>query len=228
MEPSPSPTPTPKPAGFWRRFLALIIDWAIVSTGLFPLVLLLGIVVPDQIVVSVPMDLFTVERTLTSAQSREEHSDQSVTALETRWIEVTCLNRWTYLYKETTEHNAGEAMTSRQLVDPVTREALDVTTTGDLTFWVIFAYWILMESSVFQASIGKRALGIRVTDVNGAPLTFSLALGRNLLKLLSGFIVFIGFMMAGWTDKKQALHDKLTDCLVVRQPPMPGTNDETG
>lgn len=218
MVQDPTGATPPTYAGFWRRFLALLIDYGIVSVGLFPLVLFMGVAVPDQIVVTVPFDLFTVERTLETSQTEKMHPDHSVTAVKNRWIEVTCLGRWTYLYQETAEHNAGETQTSRQLVDRNTREPLNVTTGDDLAFWTLFAYWILMESSRFQASVGKRALGLRVTDENGAPLSFSLALGRNLLKFLSGFILFIGFMMAGWTAKKQTLHDKLTDCLVVMPP----------
>ena len=69
--------------------------------------------------------------------------------------------------------------------------------------WVL--YYALMESSKFQASVGKLALGIIVTDVNGGRLDFTKALIRNLSKLISGFIMFIGFIMAAFTDKKQAL-----------------------
>ena len=64
-----------------------------------------------------------------------------------------------------------------------------------------------MESSRFQASLGKMVLKIKVTDKNGQRLNLQHAFTRNLLKLLSLSTMMIGFMMAGWTQKKQALHD---------------------
>jgi uncharacterized RDD family membrane protein YckC len=75
----------------------------------------------------------------------------------------------------------------------------------------------LLESSSWQATLGKKALGLVVTTVGGEPISFGRALGRNLAKLLSSLILMIGFLMAGFTAKKQALHDLLADCLVVRK-----------
>ncbi|MBU0508727.1 RDD family protein [bacterium] len=76
-------------------------------------------------------------------------------------------------------------------------------------------YFVLMESSQNQATLGKMALGIIVTDMYGRRVTFGRALGRNLGKILSSMILMIGFIMAGLTAKKQALHDLMADCLVV-------------
>jgi uncharacterized RDD family membrane protein YckC len=78
-------------------------------------------------------------------------------------------------------------------------------------------YHSLMESSKFQGSVGKIALGIVVTDVNGAKLDFTKALVRNLCKIISGMILWIGYIMAGLTDKKQALHDMIAGTLVVKK-----------
>jgi uncharacterized RDD family membrane protein YckC len=83
---------------------------------------------------------------------------------------------------------------------------------------IIFVlYYALMESSSRQASIGKMALGLIVTDENGARLDFSKALIRNLCKIISSMILFIGFIMAAFTQKKQALHDIIARTLVVKQ-----------
>jgi uncharacterized RDD family membrane protein YckC len=76
-------------------------------------------------------------------------------------------------------------------------------------------YFTIFESSHFQATPGKMALGIIVTDMQGRSVTFPRALGRNVGKILSKMIIWIGFIMAGITQKKQALHDMLADCLVV-------------
>lgn len=78
--------------------------------------------------------------------------------------------------------------------------------------WLYFA---LMESSSKQATLGKMALGIRVTDLNGARIGFGRATGRYFAKILSGLILGIGFLMAAFTEKKQALHDILAGTLVV-------------
>ena len=76
-------------------------------------------------------------------------------------------------------------------------------------------YFALFESSHFQATPGKMILGIIVTDMQGQRVSFLRALGRNVGKILSHLIINIGFIMAGVTAKKQALHDMLADCLVV-------------
>ncbi len=77
-------------------------------------------------------------------------------------------------------------------------------------------YHALMESSSWQATVGKRALGIKVTDMDGQRISFMRASGRHFGKILSGLIFSIGYIMAGFTAKKQALHDMLAGTLVVR------------
>ena len=78
-------------------------------------------------------------------------------------------------------------------------------------------YHSLMESSKFQGSIGKMALGLIVTDTNGGKLDFTKAFIRNLSKIISYFILCIGYIMAGFTEKKQALHDMIANTLVVKK-----------
>ena len=81
-------------------------------------------------------------------------------------------------------------------------------------WWLYFA---LMESSRWQATLGKMALGLIVTDLEGNRLSFARATGRDLAKFISGMILGIGFFMAGFTEKKQALHDQIAGCLVVKR-----------
>jgi uncharacterized RDD family membrane protein YckC len=78
-------------------------------------------------------------------------------------------------------------------------------------------YYASMESSSWQATLGKKILGLRVTDLAGNRITFARASGRFFGKILSGMILGIGFLMAGFTARKQALHDILAGCLVLRQ-----------
>ena len=91
-----------------------------------------------------------------------------------------------------------------------------------LWFWPlnlvgVWLYFALFESSSWQATPGKRALGLFVTDMQGRPISFARATGRYFGKILSSAILMIGYIMAGFTAKKQALHDILADCLVLRR-----------
>ncbi len=83
-----------------------------------------------------------------------------------------------------------------------------------LVGWIYFA---VMESSVKQGTLGKIALGIKVTDLNGARISFGRATGRHFAKIISTIIILIGFLMIAWTKQKQALHDKIAKCLVVNK-----------
>ncbi len=78
-------------------------------------------------------------------------------------------------------------------------------------------YYSLMESSKYQGTVGKIALGIIVTDTNGGKLDFTKAFVRNLCKIISSLILCIGYIMAGFTEKKQALHDMIANTLVVNK-----------
>ena len=80
--------------------------------------------------------------------------------------------------------------------------------------WLYFA---LLESSEWRGTLGKKALGLEVTDLNGNRIDFARASGRFFAKILSTLILFIGYIMAGITEKKQALHDILAGCLVIRK-----------
>jgi uncharacterized RDD family membrane protein YckC len=87
-----------------------------------------------------------------------------------------------------------------------------------LTLALHWLYYTLMESSRFQATPGKLALGLAVTDTSGNPVSFGRACGRFFAKALSYATLYFGFAMAGWTDRRQALHDLISDCLVIRKP----------
>jgi len=78
-------------------------------------------------------------------------------------------------------------------------------------------YFSLLESSVWQATVGKKLLGLTVTDLEGRRIGFGRATGRYFAKILSALILFIGYMMAGFTEKKQALHDMIAGTLVLRK-----------
>jgi uncharacterized RDD family membrane protein YckC len=80
---------------------------------------------------------------------------------------------------------------------------------------ITWLYFAVCESSAWQATLGKLALGIRVTDMQGRRISFPRALGRYPAKYLSTIILFIGFLMVAWTKRKQGLHDLIVGTLVL-------------
>ncbi len=86
-----------------------------------------------------------------------------------------------------------------------------------LVFVAAYGYYAGMESSSYQATVGKIALGIQVTDLNGNRISFGRALGRNLAEILSALILLIGYIMVAFTAKKQGLHDMIAGTLVVKK-----------
>jgi len=84
---------------------------------------------------------------------------------------------------------------------------------GVLVQWLWFT---IPESSKWQATVGKKLLGLKVTDENGERIGFGKANGRYWAKVLSALILCIGFIMVAFTEKKQGLHDKMAGTLVVK------------
>jgi uncharacterized RDD family membrane protein YckC len=89
---------------------------------------------------------------------------------------------------------------------------------------VRWLYWATMESSEWQATLGKKALGLYVTDMEGRRTTFGRTSGRffagrglGVVTPLGGLYYFISCIMVGFTEKKQALHDMIANCLVLRK-----------
>ncbi len=75
-------------------------------------------------------------------------------------------------------------------------------------------YYVWMESSSWQATIGKKILDLKVTDENGQRISFMRSLVRHLGMFLSGITLCIGYLMCFWTEQSQCLHDKIAGCLV--------------
>jgi len=83
-----------------------------------------------------------------------------------------------------------------------------------LVGWI---YEASLESSSHQATLGKMVVGVKVTDLAGNRISFARATGRHFAKLISGAILMIGYIMAGFTDRKQALHDMIAGTLVQKR-----------
>lgn len=80
-------------------------------------------------------------------------------------------------------------------------------------------YHALMESSAGSATLGMRALGIRVTTLEGERISFTRASCRFFASYLSALILCIGYLMIAFTERRQALHDIIAGCVVTRTNP---------
>ncbi|HYL91721.1 MAG TPA: RDD family protein [Alphaproteobacteria bacterium] len=93
----------------------------------------------------------------------------------------------------------------------------DVDGVAGLVFLVaVFLYEPLMESSRWHATLGKLALNLGVTDEDGHAISFGRALARSMSKILSS-VLYIGFIMAAFTRRKQALHDLIAHTIVIQR-----------
>jgi uncharacterized RDD family membrane protein YckC len=92
-----------------------------------------------------------------------------------------------------------------------------LVTGAPLAIGIVMAilYQPFFESSELQATPGKALLGMRVTDMNGGRITFKKAFIRWLVRIVSGLILCIGYLMMLFTEKKQTLHDLAAETLVV-------------
>jgi uncharacterized RDD family membrane protein YckC/Tfp pilus assembly major pilin PilA len=86
-----------------------------------------------------------------------------------------------------------------------------------LMLLLVWLYKAGMESSRLQATVGKLALGIKVTTLAGERIGFRRATGRSFAQILSAIILYVGFLMAGFTKRRQALHDMIAGTLVVQK-----------
>ncbi len=95
-----------------------------------------------------------------------------------------------------------------------TESAVSLGVSGLIYFLVHPTYEAVMTVK-HRATLGKLALGIRILRTDGTQLTWGRAIGRYFAQLLSQVILFIGYVMAAFDDRKQALHDRLCDTVVV-------------
>ena len=151
-------------AGFWLRFLALLIDNVVLGLGL--------------VLILIPLIFLTgLHEVLGQFHPDEELNDAG----------IFVLMGFVFL----------------------------LATASLVLTWL---YHALMESSEWQATLGKKALGLVVTDMAGQRVGFGRSTGRHFGKIITNMVpLFIGYIMAGFTAKKQALHDMLAGCLVLRR-----------
>ncbi|AZB41576.1 RDD family protein [Bacillus sp. FJAT-42376] len=77
-------------------------------------------------------------------------------------------------------------------------------------------YVILMPTTKWQGTIGKKLLGLKIVDENGGRLTAGRAVLRYIGQIISALVLYIGFIMAAFTNRKRALHDMMAHTYVVK------------
>ena len=81
-------------------------------------------------------------------------------------------------------------------------------------------YWALQQSSKTQATVGQKALKIRLMDLEGRPVSFGQASGRYFGNILNVLTLGIGFLMFFFNENQQCLHDLVSGCVVVKEEPI--------
>jgi len=103
--------------------------------------------------------------------------------------------------------------------------AMDDTDVGraltvSLASWMIsWLYCALLESSAAQGTLGQQLLGLRVSDLPGRRISFGRASARFFAQVLSFAMCGIGYLFILWSSKRQALHDMIAGCVLVRPEP---------
>jgi uncharacterized RDD family membrane protein YckC len=109
-------------------------------------------------------------------------------------------------------------VSGRPIVDP--DPAAPIYGYSDIIGLVVgIAYFVGFESSSYQATPGKMALGLIVTDLDGRRISPARAIGRYFAKALSGLVLLVGYIMVAFTERKQGLHDILAGTLVIKGKP---------
>jgi len=102
------------------------------------------------------------------------------------------------------------------LANQADRDIINIIFTP-LVLIITWCYFSGMESSPLQATLGKLLVGIYVTDLEKKRISFGKATGRFFGKIISAIILTVGYWFAGFTEKKQALHDLIAGCLVLKK-----------
>jgi len=154
--PSLAPASAPAYAGFWRRFLASLIDGILLNFAYSFVLMALG---------------FLIETFHEPDETPERRLSALVVGLSVLLGMFVLLN-WLYV--------------------------------------------AVFEASSWQATLGKRALGMVVTDLTGSRITFGRASGRFFARYVSGLLLWLGYLIQPFTEKRQALHDMIAGTLVLR------------
>ena len=84
------------------------------------------------------------------------------------------------------------------------------------SLFVSWLYFAIQQSSSKQATLGMRALDIKITDEKQGKISFWRASGNYFVVFFSGLLIFIGFLMIAFTSRKQGLHNFISRTLCIR------------
>ena len=84
------------------------------------------------------------------------------------------------------------------------------------SLFVSWLYFSIQQSSSKQATLGMRALDIKITDEKHGKISFWRASGNYFVVYFSGLLIFIGFLMIAFTTRKQGLHNIISRTLCIR------------
>ena len=186
-----------EPAGFWRRYAAWSLDWT-----------LLGAVLA---LVLVPLFLRAWEQLLSLEQELQDAMYErlmsaggdlaSPLALATKLLDDPAI--------------------AAPLRDATTQVTWTLTQAALVAFGAATLYFVATEGSAWQATPGKRLVGLRVRGMQGEAAGFGRALARHLAGVVSWLTLNLGHAIAGWRRDRRALHDLLAGTQVVAVAPMP-------
>jgi eukaryotic-like serine/threonine-protein kinase len=180
-------------AGFWKRAIAYLIDYVII--------IIAGMVI-SGILGSILVDVFPSTGTLPSFIPKDKITTTPITdAVVGGFFASSC--------------SLFGLLVVFVASDPPPFPVAKFTSIAVLILqWL---YFVVLESSNLQATVGKMPLRIIVTDVNGKRLSFGQANIRYWSKNISGLILCIGYIVAFFTKKKQALHDIIANSVIVNK-----------
>ena len=80
---------------------------------------------------------------------------------------------------------------------------------------ILPALYVIWMTGKYGATLGKKAVGIKVVMSDGSPISYGRATGRYFAKILSALILYIGYIMGAFDDEKRALHDHICNTRVI-------------
>ncbi len=208
-------------AGFWPRVVAFILDALIASVVVF------GFNVVDRWVFDGALGLFVSyqvvdTRLIDETVMREEDGTEIKTAkyVQTRQFHNDATGQYLITIEEKHLENVKTRFVHVEFLqgDENVPGKYRTVTIIFLGFVAPLLYFIGFESSRYQGTPGKLALGLKVTDLAGHRISPGRASGRYFGKFVSALILYIGFIMVAFTARKQGLHDIMARCLVIRKP----------
>lgn len=182
-------------AGFWLRLRAFFIDRAIIVTMAIILGSVLGWYLNQQGIITLNAN-FTIEWLLIYSSLWTVLGTTIIGLIFAIIKLVACAN------------NPSQFL----------QDEREILILAALTLGIVFQwfYYVILESSWFKSTPGKMMVGIVVTDADGKKISSIRANQRYWGKYLSMLPLYIGFVMSGFTRKKQTLHDKISKTLVIK------------